>query len=75
MLNFTWRLLKKHLPTHPLTPQRLGRYLLFATLATATHKAIDACLDTPGLVKISAGNYGGRLGKSFVYLYPERQAT
>ena len=24
-----------------------------------------------GLVKISAGNYGGRLGKSFVYLRPE----
>ena len=34
----------------------------------ATHSAIDACLDTPGLVKITAGNYGGRLGKSFVYL-------
>ncbi len=34
----------------------------------ATHAAIDAALDTPGLLKISAGNYGGRLGKSFVYL-------
>jgi formylmethanofuran--tetrahydromethanopterin N-formyltransferase len=44
-----------------------------ASLAAATHQAIDACLDTPGLVKISAGNYGGRLGKSFVYLNPERQ--
>ena len=30
-------------------------------------------VDTPGLVKISAGNYGGRLGKSFIYLHPERQ--
>ena len=29
--------------------------------------------NTPGLVKISAGNYGGRLGKSFIYLRPERQ--
>ena len=23
--------------------------------------------------KISAGNYGGRLGKSFIYLHPEQQ--
>ena len=23
--------------------------------------------------KISAGNYGGRLGKSFIYLHPEKQ--
>ena len=35
--------------------------------------AIEAAVDTPGLVKISAGNYGGRLGKSFIYLHPERQ--
>ncbi|MBP86982.1 MAG: hypothetical protein CMJ64_09745 [Planctomycetaceae bacterium] len=34
----------------------------------ATHAAIDNCIDTPGLVKISAGNYRGRLGKSFIYL-------
>ncbi len=45
------------------------------TLATATQAAIRASFDTPGLVKISAGNYGGRLGKSFVYLYPERQSA
>jgi formylmethanofuran--tetrahydromethanopterin N-formyltransferase len=38
------------------------------TLTRATHAAIAAAADTPGLVKISAGNYGGRLGKSFVYL-------
>ena len=25
--------------------------------------------DTPGLLRISAGNYGGRLGKSFIYLH------
>lgn len=42
------------------------------TIAGATQAAIAAAVDTPGLVKISAGNYGGRLGKSFVYLQPER---
>jgi formylmethanofuran--tetrahydromethanopterin N-formyltransferase len=44
-----------------------------ATIAAATHRAIAAAVDTPGLAKISAGNYGGRLGKSFIYLHPERQ--
>lgn len=43
------------------------------TIARATHAAIAAAVDTPGLLKISAGNYGGRLGKSFVYLHPEKQ--
>jgi formylmethanofuran--tetrahydromethanopterin N-formyltransferase len=43
------------------------------TIAQATQAAIAACVETPGLLKISAGNYGGRLGKSFVYLRPERQ--
>ncbi len=42
-------------------------------IASATQAAIKASVDTPGLVKISAGNYGGRLGKSFVYLHPEKQ--
>jgi formylmethanofuran--tetrahydromethanopterin N-formyltransferase len=42
-------------------------------IAAATHQAIEAAVETPGLLKISAGNYGGRLGKSFVYLHPERQ--
>lgn len=37
-------------------------------VAAATHAAIDAAVDTPGLAKITAGNYGGRLGKSFIYL-------
>ena len=41
------------------------------TLSAATQAAIRAALDTPGLIKISAGNYGGRLGKSFIYLKPE----
>jgi formylmethanofuran--tetrahydromethanopterin N-formyltransferase len=44
-----------------------------ASIAAATHRAIEAAVDTPGLVRISAGNYGGRLGKSFVYLHPRRQ--
>jgi formylmethanofuran--tetrahydromethanopterin N-formyltransferase len=43
------------------------------TIARATQAAIAASADTPGLIKISAGNYGGRLGKSFIYLRPERQ--
>ena len=42
------------------------------TVRDATHAAIDAALGTPGLIKISAGNYGGRLGKSFVYLRKDR---
>ena len=46
-----------------------------AAVAKATYAAIDAALKAPGLVKITAGNYGGRLGKSFIYLNPERQGT
>jgi formylmethanofuran--tetrahydromethanopterin N-formyltransferase len=42
-------------------------------ITRATHRAIEAAVDTPGLLRISAGNYGGRLGKSFIYLHPERQ--
>ena len=42
-----------------------------AAIAQATQAAIAAAKDTAGLVKISAGNYGGRLGKSFIYLRPE----
>lgn len=44
-----------------------------ATIARATHAAIKASVDTPGLQRISAGNYGGRLGKSFIYLDPAKQ--
>lgn len=46
-----------------------------ATIANATQKAIAASVDTPELLRISAGNYGGKLGKSFVYLHPEKQPT
>jgi len=44
-----------------------------ATIAQATQAAIAEAKDAPGLLRISAGNYGGRLGKSFIYLRPERQ--
>ena len=43
------------------------------TLAAATQAAIRAAQGVPKLQRISAGNYGGRLGKSFVYLHPEKQ--
>lgn len=43
------------------------------TIARATQAAIAAARDVPDLVMISAGNYGGRLGKSFIYLHPEKQ--
>lgn len=46
-----------------------------AAVAKATYAAIDSAMETPGLKRITAGNYGGRLGKSFIYLYPERQGT
>jgi formylmethanofuran--tetrahydromethanopterin N-formyltransferase len=43
------------------------------TIVRATQAAIAAAKDTPDLLTISAGNYGGRLGKSFIYLHPEKQ--
>ena len=44
------------------------------TVAEATYNAIEAAAEIPGLRTISAGNYNGRLGKSFIYLKPERAA-
>jgi formylmethanofuran--tetrahydromethanopterin N-formyltransferase len=41
------------------------------TVTRGTQAAIEAAVNTPDLVKISAGNYGGRLGKSFIYLRPQ----
>jgi formylmethanofuran--tetrahydromethanopterin N-formyltransferase len=41
-------------------------------VAQATYAAIDAALPVEGLHTIRAGNYGGRLGKSFVYLHPDK---
>jgi len=43
------------------------------SIIDATQAAIAATLETPNLVRISAGNYGGRLGKSFIYLHPDKQ--
>ena len=43
-----------------------------ATLSAATQLAIQAAVNVPDLERISAGNYGGRLGKSFIYLHPEK---
>ena len=48
-----------------------GRDIL--SIIAATQAAIAAAVDTPGLVKISAGNYGGKLGKSLIYLHPDKQ--
>ncbi|MCL4112859.1 UNVERIFIED_CONTAM: hypothetical protein GTU68_046177 [Idotea baltica] len=41
------------------------------SISQATQAAITASKDTDGLLRISAGNYGGRLGKSFIYLLPQ----
>ncbi len=43
------------------------------SIIIATQAAINASKDTAGLLMISAGNYNGKLGKSFIYLYPEKQ--
>ena len=44
------------------------------SIQEATQAAIAASREYPGLLRISAGNYGGRLGKSFIYLHPESAA-
>lgn len=44
------------------------------SIQAATQAAIAAACETPGLLRISAGNYGGRLGKSFIYLHGQRSA-
>ncbi len=65
---------KSKLPTGVASVMEIilnGRDL--STIAAATKDAVAAALDVPGLVKISAGNYNGRLGKSFVYLHPDKQ--
>jgi formylmethanofuran--tetrahydromethanopterin N-formyltransferase len=43
------------------------------TIAIAMQAAITASRTTMGLERISAGNYGGKLGKSFIYLRSEKQ--
>jgi formylmethanofuran--tetrahydromethanopterin N-formyltransferase len=44
------------------------------SINVATQAAIAAARDTHGLLRISAGNYGGRLGKSFIYLHGKESA-
>lgn len=41
------------------------------SVSEATQAAIRAASDVEGLIKITAGNYNGRLGKSWVWLIPE----
>ena len=72
--------LRDKLGDKSLLPPRVGSVMEviinghdLESISTATRRAIDAAVDTPGLIKISAGNYGGRLGKSFIYLRPDRQ--
>jgi formylmethanofuran--tetrahydromethanopterin N-formyltransferase len=43
------------------------------SIINATQAAIKAATDTKGLIMISAGNYGGKLGKSLIYLHPDKQ--
>lgn len=43
-------------------------------VSEATQAAIAAARTVPGLIRITAGNYGGRLGKSWVWLHPEKHA-
>lgn len=43
------------------------------SVVNATQAAINAAKDTPGLIRVSAGNYGGRLGKNLIYLHPDQQ--
>ena len=42
-----------------------------ATVSAATQAAIKAASQVHGVRKITAGNYGGRLGKAWVWLKPE----
>jgi formylmethanofuran--tetrahydromethanopterin N-formyltransferase len=44
-------------------------------VAAATYASIEAALHVEGLHSISAGNYGGRLGKSFIYLHPDKHSV
>lgn len=45
------------------------------SIIEATQAAIEASKDVDGLIMISAGNYGGRLGKSLIYLHPDKQPS
>ena len=71
--------LKEKLGTQSLVPDGVQSIMEIVingssldAVASATYAAIDAALGTPGLVRITAGNYGGRLGKSFIHLRPQQ---
>jgi formylmethanofuran--tetrahydromethanopterin N-formyltransferase len=42
-----------------------------ATVSAATQASIKAASAVSGVMNITAGNYGGRLGKSWIWLLPE----
>lgn len=42
-----------------------------ATVSAATQASLKAASTVAGVVNITAGNYGGRLGKSWIWLIPE----
>ena len=42
-----------------------------AAVSAATQASIKAASAVEGLVNITAGNFGGRLGKSWIWLIPE----
>lgn len=44
-----------------------------SSIIDATQQAITASKEVEGLRMISAGNYNGKLGKSFIYLHPDKQ--
>ena len=44
-----------------------------SSIIDATQQAITASKEVEGLRMISAGNYNGKLGKSFIYLNPDKQ--
>ena len=52
----------------------LPKMMAHGARLTSRYARTAAARTAPGLVKITAGNYGGRLGKSFIYLHP-RDAT
>ncbi len=67
---------KSRLPEGVVSVQEIiinGRDL--STIIQATRAAIEASKNTKDLLTISAGNYNGKLGKSFIYLNPDRQPT
>ncbi|MEQ8787829.1 MAG: formylmethanofuran--tetrahydromethanopterin N-formyltransferase [Pirellulaceae bacterium] len=75
-------LLRDNPDAHSALPEGVGSVMEIImngrdleSISAATQAAIAAAVETPGLLRISAGNYGGRLGKSFIYLHADKNAT